>query len=591
MSQYGGQAANAFTQGLQQGFNFVDNARNSQQNRELKAQQASQAAELHTKQLEALNTQNKLNTQAVDLNQVKLDAIEAVKAQVAGQKVPKLLVEWQEPNKQIQTADVKQFLKNNQKVASTLGIQNIDTITDTHPTDVLDKTTKLYEFWSKQYTPEMYRAETEQLGLYDANNNPDGITREELEQGYLGHLEHLAMTYTNQTKSIDGNIAYLPQLIPLLGGGKQLTTAAQDKLNRQLADLDDKARQTPDQYIHQIATEATPRKDGESDTDYNKRVNNEFIRLKRDINSGMGSQLPSQIRTTQWLLSKVNDPSIPAGIRKVYQNQLAKHTQTGTQINVEDKTTRGVNSLGGTTTNDYGYKGDISTSGVNDTSTSNDTNDVVTVKDQPFSFDYPAKPLTQQQKVEETNAWQVMTDKKQLPTFNKEVVAYNQEAQSVKSAVKLSQALDKLVSKGDYKTGMFDNLLQTLDELTPGDKTNSNTIEQAVMNAGLGREVASYLKEMSGASATNEEFIRTLKNTLGSSWTQEGVQAEVFKSFVNDRVDKFKEKTKHLINTKMYSTAKAGLEAAGLANDTKPKSEPVGGVDSPLDVDASIEGW
>ena len=96
MSGYTGQGANAFVQGLQQGYGFVEDARNSKQSREIKAQQASQAAASHSQQLQS-------NQYAIDKQGMQVEGMQELREEMQSSKAEL---------KEMQGKETKQFMNS-----------------------------------------------------------------------------------------------------------------------------------------------------------------------------------------------------------------------------------------------------------------------------------------------------------------------------------------------------------------------------------------------------------------------------------------------------------------------------------------------
>lgn len=118
------------------------------------------------------------------------------------------------------------------------------------------------------------------------------------------------------------------------------------------------------------------------------------------------------------------------------------------------------------------------------------------------------------------------------------------DSQTIKSQERLYAKLKESIGKGVYKSGLIDNTLTFLGSITPKTFRGFTTLstneimERVGLEGSMGGIIAEYLKELSGATATEQEFKRKVQETFSGSLTQEDVKASMFDTFIKRRKDK-----------------------------------------------------
>lgn len=116
--------------------------------------------------------------------------------------------------------------------------------------------------------------------------------------------------------------------------------------------------------------------------------------------------------------------------------------------------------------------------------------------------------------------------------------------QTIKSQERLYDKLKESIDNGVYKSGLIDNTLTFLGSITPKSFRSFSTLsteevmERVGLEGSMGGVIAEYLKELSGATATEQEFKRKVQETFSGSLSQEDVKASMFDTFIKRRKDR-----------------------------------------------------
>jgi len=514
MASTQGKGALAFTQGIKSGFQLVDSALTSKQSRENTAQEMSERAKLRTSQLKTQAIQQTGMEQQQELDQVKLDAVEAVRLDDASKKVPNLLNSW--VNGDVKDKDVRQFLTNNPQLSQKLGVKNIASVKDVNPTDTRNKDSNLYTYLTTKFGGEGQPLDPAEY----TNDYGDGPELDE--EAYADAVEQYATQIAPDLMTADEQILSKSALTTVTGGAKQILTDRQRKTEELLAGIY-KAPVKADKIssnaeIMSYAEEAVgSEEDYTGEVPYQTAINNEFIRLKRSDKAGSGST--TEQRNVAWHEERVakgasKDSTLAdKKAAKTSKGWLAKHSTPSSILVQESK--EGTAAESSDNINSYMTVG-IATQ-------DKDGNNVVVKYD-------PNSPTT-------TRDTKFEAQTRNDPTkWNTKSQARVDELEGRVTALKDTNRLVDKLSDPKVSSGLFDNMINLFNKYTPA-QISTISPEQIAADVGVNVSVAKLLKEMSGLAASDNEFQRTLDSIVGNPNWDESTRRQVIEAYVKQTTE------------------------------------------------------
>jgi len=549
MASLGGKGALAFTQGIKSGFELVDKGLDSSQRRQNVAQEMQERAELRKAQLKTQATQVTGMEIKQELDQVKLDAVAAVRKDNAAKQVPSILNGW--INGEATAKDTRQFLTNNPEMQQALGVKNVATVGDITPQNATDRDGKLYEYLTTHYGNEGQQLDQSQFMIPDADGTGLVLDKEAYDEALISTAGGLSPIL----KTADGVILDIFKLGTMTGASKHLLTAQQRKTEETLAGIYkqvDTVKPSTNQELMAFAKNEIKEADYPTDKEYQKAVNAKFLELKRA--SGKGSMTPADIRKMEHLQGIVNDPKSSKEAVTQAKGMLEKMRTTGTQININSAVDR-----------------------------NSDLVDPIKDTQDPFSMTNLGGDITEDQANKEATF-------EQSPKYNAKFQAREDDfigtASIVNDTQELTKDLESAIEDGNFKSGWFDSKLEWLAQRDPTGLIKSSA-EQLRAGADLDTVGADVLKAYSGASATELEYIRTMARIFGDPNMQEEDRLTLFRNFMGKTEDKYNRDAQYMLRNHRYSTVKNASEASGLT--TKEETADVEEVATTND--ATIEGF
>ncbi len=589
----GGFAAVGFSEGLTQGIKNYNSILNNAQQRKLLSEQAAQRSEMHMEQLkqaklnqERTALQNEAQAdknQAVDLLR---EAYKPVRQKEIGTQVTNLNTKW--ILGEVSDRDIINYFEDNPDAAMTMGLRNPKTVSSINPSDVYKPGSSLKDYMAKMFPNE-------------------GMT----EDAYNQYLEKQATTMQPLLKYADGYVVDLAGLSKALPTAKKTLTKDQQRLEAAIAgiyqELYGKDRDPAEIQRFKFYTDMANNPDAtEEERNYAKKM--------LDKMSYIGSTTPTASMREYEHFKQLCEQGDQAACAK-----LEKMTQTSHIINEQYDVTQATGAYtttpaqettttGASPKEQYGPgAGQGILPSNQEVKTQVTPVEGLTIEVNPIVSDITTKGITPDMARKEAQFEQTPKYNSQ---FKKAEETYVQEAKTVDSINKVGQALDQMPKS--YVSGPIDQFLKPIANALPKgswaeqivtsainwDKDTFDRINQARTDSQLDTVAADILKQYSGASATEQEFMRTMLRTIGAAYEQPDVRRARFKQLVKDTNDKFLADTNRMLNNHRYSHVRdawsiayptTGVRETGQVTQQQKTTAPE--LDTMDSFDKAMEAW
>jgi len=129
------------------------------------------------------------------------------------------------------------------------------------------------------------------------------------------------------------------------------------------------------------------------------------------------------------------------------------------------------------------------------------------------------------------------------------------EAKGKSSTIAAVERLQTLMNKEGFKSGPLDQYVNELLTMAPEELGLANH-DNIMANAGINAEVASIIKELSGAAASDSERLSTLQSVVGAPYADEGTRRTTLEGWLEGERGKLAHLLKQLANDGLPKTAK-----------------------------------
>ncbi len=436
--------------------------------------------------------------------------------------------------------DIKNFMVNKPDVAQAMNIQNPNTISEINVTDAMVANSPLQRYLMNTVNldPTIYERA-------DGTQDTEAFNKTMLE---------VATTMKPIIKSIDGDFTNLHSVYMALPSTTHLLGENQKRVEEVVAGIRTKLGNTIPKTsdidtLHKMASAEFDINDFDTPAAYQKAVNNRTRELR--FKETTYSDRPTSAIQNYEYYTKLSQNGTPDE-KKFASGFLQGMSMTGTQRNVQDEMGRSINT---------------STTQPQATQVTTPQGATITKLEAP-------KPRL--------NKAQLEAQFEQTPKYNSKVRdredAYLTSAKTVKSINETYKQLEKAIRSGKFKSGFLDSMAQWAQERDPTGKLGSG-IEQLLAGASLQTVTADVLKAYSGASATEQEFVRTMLRVVGDDNMQEEQKLALFKQFADKATRGFEEEGLLLEGMHRYSTVEQGRQAMQATLPEQPKTSNHTGID------------